>query len=178
MRGRAPAVWALAAAAALLGCSSVTWRELGPNEPARTGMVEVTGSLHFEPPLELQRRGVLLVGPMADHVLTYFSETLEGSFDPGENPPFPGATTAWLPMEGPFAVELPPKVRYLRGYAYASNLGSVIELPVRLDLRPGDTSVEVGAITVVRTPPRKIIVRPNRPGSGPRRAVRLADPGL
>ena len=110
MRSGASRVLIVAATMAL-GCYGSTWRELGPNERARRGMVEVTGSLYFEPPLELHGPGgfnVVLVGPMTDHVLTYFSETLEGSFDPGESPPFPGATTAWLPMEGRFAVELPP----------------------------------------------------------------------
>jgi hypothetical protein len=168
-------------AASALGCFSTTWRELGPADTPAKGMVVVTGALHFEPPLELHSSGglnVILVGPMADHVVAYFSDSLEGRFDSGESPPFPGATTAWLPMEGPFAIELPPTVRYLRGYAYVSNRGSsVIELPVRLDLRPGDKAVEVGAITLVRTPPRKIIVRPNPPG-GAKRTVRLADPGL
>lgn len=173
---------ALASAAMNLGCYATTWRELGPGEAAKPGMVAVTGTLRFEPPLELYGPGgynVVLVGPMRDHVLAYFSDNLKGSFQSGQHPPFPDATTAWLPMEGPFAVELPPNVRYLRGFAYVTNRGSsFIELPMRFDLRPGDRAVEVGTITVIRTPPRKAVVRPTQPGGRSGAVVRLADPGL
>ena len=167
-------------AAMSLSCYSLgtTWRRLGPGETARPGMIVVTGSIYFEPPLALS-------GP-DEGILVYFSEGLEGQFDSSQHPPLASGTTAWLPVQGTFAVELPSTVRYLRGYVHAHcghghcvhghGHGTRVELPIRLDLRPGDRAVEVGQIVVVRTSPRKIIVRPP-PRGNHQVTVRLAEPG-
>lgn len=49
---------------------------------------------------------------------------------------------------------------YLRGLTAVTNVGRAdVELPVRIDLRPGDRVVYVGHLIFNRVPPEKVLVK-------------------
>jgi hypothetical protein len=72
--------------------------------------------------------------------------------------------SAWVPIEGQFWLEVPPvQPLYLRGFlATDDGTQNPIELPVAIDVQPGDDVVYVGHIVLFRVAPRRVLTKDER----------------
>jgi hypothetical protein len=146
------------------GCLQAKWRNLRPDEAAREGHVAALGTLSFTPRL-VQRTGraptTVFVGGTDGNVFALFTRDLRESWDHSKQLPLEHYEGAWLPMEGPFFLELPKtEALYLRGFLFVTDRGwDRIEVPVRVKLNPRDRVVYLGALHVVRGPGGKVVAR-------------------
>jgi hypothetical protein len=127
--------------------------------------VLVIGYLHVTPKVEQHYAGtdVVVVGRMAGNLYASFTQDLRGPYRRDRWPPVEFAETAWMPMDGPFIVEVPARRLYLRGLVAVTNVGRThVDATLELDLRPGDEVVYVGHVHVMRAPPLKIMVKDRR----------------
>lgn len=148
----------------LAGCVQATLPKVEPGGTPPKGMAILMGEIRIIPPVvqnEPGARGALILGDMNGNFLATFSGTLKEEFSRTSWPPIQSAQTAWVPMEGPFFVEVPSgHPVYLRGLTAVTNVGRAdVELPVRIDLRPGDQVVYVGHLIFNRIPPEKVLVK-------------------
>jgi hypothetical protein len=153
-----------AAALACAACAGASLRTPQPGEPLRTGETVVVGSVVAIPPFEQigPRPGAVSLGGAKGSVLAYFSDDLaEGWNNSPTGSPLSRAETALVPLDGPFFFVVPrPGTIFLRGLLVPTDAGSEkLQVSLRLDVRPGERVVYVGAIKLIRTGDRRILVR-------------------
>lgn len=176
--GRRPLLGAVAWLA-LSGCAGASLRTPQPGEALAPGEVLVVGSIAAVPPFEPRGpipSGVVLLGS-ARTAQAWFSTDLSEAWDAlARRSPLEHAETALVPTQGTFFFVVPRASRlYLRGLVLYTDAGAEMpEVPLRLDVRPGDRVVYVGSIKLVRTGDRRILVRDDLRGA--RRAA--AEAGL
>lgn len=159
---------AVLVAAMLAGCNryEASWSAILPGTAPRPGMVAVVGSLTIVPPVDVpssaRRRGSDRAPPRLYAVFTSdldepFSSSMSAS---GREQRW----SAWVPIEGQFWLEVPPvQPLYLRGFlATDDGTQNPIELPVAIDVQPGDDVVYVGHIVLFRVAPRRVLAKDER----------------
>ncbi|MDQ3264206.1 MAG: hypothetical protein M3Y59_11175 [Myxococcota bacterium] len=154
---------------ALGGCMKATLPTLGPSTPIAPvpGKVILAGHLQVIPPLTQQEEGApraLLLSDLNGKFYAIFSPTLRERYSRSAFPPLQDHHSAWVPMEGPFFIEVPAdRPLYLRGLILTTNAGRRdLEVPLRLDLRAQDQVVYAGHWTVVRGATQKVLVKDRR----------------
>ncbi len=156
------------ALALLVGCVRTNLPHSAPGGAGPApDTVLVVGSLRVVPKVNQQEASgphAILLGGMHGNFLASFTRTLQEPFRHHAWPPVEGADTAWVPMEGRFYVQVPAgKPLYLRGLSAVTNVGRTdLELPLRIDLRPGDRVVYIGHLHFIRTSPQKVLVKDRR----------------
>lgn len=169
----------LLATALLAGCMTPTWQSHLAGAPVQADRVLLVGSFAAVPPINQEREGPAprcysgggmiggcggngLVGKQEGNLMAFFtadrSEPMRQSIN---RMPFDAFDWAWIPMDGPFVIEVPRRETiHLRGMQYytkGEEGGVRFDLPARVDLRAGDRVVYVGEIRLVRTGERRVI---------------------
>ena len=148
----------------LAGCVQATLPRVQPGSTPGKGMAILMGVVRIIPPVVQNRPGgpgAMIVGGMKGNFLATLSGSMEGEYSQSGWPPVQGAQTAWVPLEGPFFIEVPSgHTVYLRGLTAVTNVGRIdVDLPVRIDLRRGDRVVYVGHLIFNRVPPARVLVK-------------------
>ncbi len=148
----------------LAGCVQATLPKVQPGRTPAKGMAILMGVIRIIPPVVQNEPGghaALIVGDMNGHFLATFTGSMKDEYSQSGWPPIRGAQTAWVPLEGPFFVEVPSgHTVYLRGLTAVTNVGRTdVDLPVRIDLRRGDRVVYVGHLIFNRVPPARVLVK-------------------
>jgi len=151
------------------GCMKATLPTLGAatGSVPRPGTVILAGHLQVIPPVSQQQEGgphAVLLGELSGNFYAIFSPTLKERYSPTAFPPLKDHHSAWLPMEGPFFIEVPAdRPLYLRGLIVTTNLGRTdLQVPLRLETRPQDQVVYVGHWTLIRGGTQKVLVKDRR----------------
>ena len=165
MRGAAAAaLCALGLAAS--GCIATSLRTFeggkGTAGAPRKDSVLLVGYLHVVPTVQQKYGGstIVLTGQMVGNFFASFTPDLRSPYRRDHWPYVERAETAWMPMDGPFFIEVPARRQYLRGLMVVTDHGYThVDLTLELDVRPGDEVVYVGHVHLVRVPPAKIAVK-------------------
>lgn len=163
--------------ALLAGCMTPTWQSHLAGAPVQADRVLLVGSFVAVPAINQEREGPPprcyggpgggcggngLIGKQQGHLMAFFTPETSEAMRPSLNRmPFSSFDWSWIPMEGPFVIEVPRREHiYLRGMQYytkGDDGGVRFELPARVDLRPDDRVVYVGEIRLVRSGDRRVI---------------------
>lgn len=154
---------------ALAGCFTPTWTAVKPGQPIGRDTVILVGSFAADPVIDQHqvRRDcggtwvngryeppgkVVFVQETDGNVMAFFTPDLSEPFDAGSHETPSRYDWTYMPLSGPFFVEVPRTRRVnLRGFTYLTNAGSrMFDLPAFVELSPRDRIVYVGEIRVRR----------------------------